>query len=63
MSKEFEILYNALSVGWHLRKIKEAWPEALEDPEEFRYFLKWLDRHGLKADELEGALEKINIDH
>lgn len=46
-NKEFEVFYNALSVGWHLRKIKEVYPELLEDPEDFRRFLVWLERHKL----------------
>lgn len=44
-SKSFEVLYNALSVGWHLRRIKEADPELLKDPEEFERFMGWLERH------------------
>ncbi len=48
MNKNFEILYNALSVGWHLAKIKEAAPELLKDPKDFERFLKWLERHNLK---------------
>lgn len=46
-NKDFEILYNALSVGWHLAKIKEAAPDILEDPENFKRFIMWLERHKL----------------
>lgn len=45
--KDFEILYNALSVGWHLAKLKEAAPDLLKDPKEFERFLGWLERHKL----------------
>lgn len=48
MSNEFEILYNALSVGWHLRKIKEVAPELLENEEDFNRFIGWLERHKCK---------------
>ncbi len=46
---EFEIFYNALSVGWHLRKIKEVNPELLKNEKEWIRFMGWLERHDLKC--------------
>jgi len=46
--KEFEIMYNALSVGWHLRKIMEIEPEIVNDEKLYKRFIAWLDRHEVK---------------
>ena len=47
-SKEFIILYNALSVGWHLRRIIEAEPGIVSDPRHYQRFIAWLERHNIK---------------
>jgi hypothetical protein len=46
--KEFEIFYNALSVGWHLRKIVELEPDMLCDTIRYDKFIGWLERHNIK---------------
>ena len=43
--KDFEILYNALSVGWHLRKILEISPDIVESQVEYDRFILWMTRH------------------
>ena len=45
VDKDFEILYNALSVGWHLGKIAEVNKDILNSKENMERFLKWLARH------------------
>jgi len=40
-NKDFEIMYNALSIGWHLRKIMELNPNIVEDER----LILWLIRH------------------
>lgn len=42
---DFEILYNALSLGWHLRKITEISPDILSTTENKDRFDAWLARH------------------
>lgn len=44
-NKEFEIMYNALSVGWHLRKILEISPNIIATQKEQDRFDLWLKRH------------------
>ena len=44
-NKDFEILYNALSVGWHLRKILEISPNIVESQVEYDRFILWMTRH------------------
>lgn len=46
----FEIFINALSVGWHLRKIMEADENLIKDKEMYDYFIYWLERHNIKTD-------------
>lgn len=46
--KSFEIFKNALSVGWHLRKVQEADPTFLDDPKDYKSFIGWLERHQIK---------------
>jgi hypothetical protein len=46
--KEFEIFYNSLSVGWHLKRIMELEPEMLNNPLLYNKFISWLDRHNIK---------------
>jgi hypothetical protein len=43
--KDFEIFYNALSIGWHLKKVLEIEPKLLDDPILYNKFLFWLERH------------------
>ena len=50
---EFEIMYNALSVGWHLRRIMEAVKEKSLTKEERKRFVGWLKRHKIYEDEQE----------
>lgn len=49
MDKDFELLYNALSLGWHLRRIAEMSPDILNSREKKEKFDAWLARH-LKTD-------------
>ena len=42
---DFEIMYNALSVGWHLRKIAEINPMIVSSEAREKRFLEWLGRH------------------
>lgn len=44
-NRDFEILYNALSVGWHLRKILEISPDIIASDTERDRFDLWLQRH------------------
>ena len=44
-NKDFEILYNALSVGWHLRKILEISPNIIDSQVEYDRFILWMTRH------------------
>ena len=53
----FEVLYNALSVGWHLRKIAEVDPEPMT-PEQWARFVGWLERHNLKQNETNAGSKK-----
>lgn len=46
----YEVLYNALSVGWHLRKIAEADSEPM-NKEQWKKFVGWMERHNLKQHE------------
>ncbi len=46
-NKSFEVFKNALSVGWHLRKIQEADPTFMDDPKDTEKFLQWMKRHQL----------------
>lgn len=41
----FEVFYNALSIGWHLRKIKEVAPDLLLNLKDYERFEGWLERH------------------
>ena len=41
----FEVLYNALSVGWHLRKILEISPNIIDSQVEYDRFILWMTRH------------------
>ena len=50
ITKEFEISYNAFSVGWHLCKLADLDPELLNSPEQWEKFLGWIKRH-FKVDE------------
>lgn len=45
--KDFELIYNAFSVGWHLRKIMEVSPNVFVGNE--ARFAAWLQRHGIKV--------------
>lgn len=45
--KYFEIFYNALSVGWHLRKIMEIDDGFIGD--NYEKFAGWLSRHNIKG--------------
>ncbi len=47
-NKEFSIFLNALSIGWHLRKIMEAKPDLMKDKELYDKFIYWLERHEIK---------------
>jgi len=44
-SKEIQLDYNALSVGWHLGKIREIDKDILKDPEHWKWFCIWLEKH------------------
>lgn len=44
--QSFEVFYNSLSVGWHLRKIAEADQEPMT-PEQWVRFVGWMQRHHL----------------
>lgn len=48
-NQHYEVFYNALSVGWHLRKIAEAAPGFMDDQENWERFVGWMERHDLKA--------------
>lgn len=43
--KEFEIMYNSLSLGWHLRRIIELEPNIMNDDILKHRFIFWLERH------------------
>lgn len=43
--EDFEIMYNAMSVGWHLGKIAEVNKDVLNNKENMERFLKWIGRH------------------
>ena len=45
----FEVFYNALSVGWHLRRIAEADPQFMADKVKWNRFVGWMERHSLKT--------------
>lgn len=47
-SPSFEVFKNALSVGWHLRKIQEADSTFMDRPEDWDKFVEWCKRHNLK---------------
>lgn len=47
-NKDFEVMVNALSVGWHLRKIMEASPDPMSR-EEWDKFVYWCERHNIKG--------------
>lgn len=47
-SKSFEVFQNAISVGWHLRKIQEADPTFMDKKEDWEKFIEWLERHNIK---------------
>lgn len=49
--QSFEVFYNSLSVGWHLRRIVEADGEPMTK-EQFTKFVGWMERHNLKEKEL-----------
>lgn len=46
--REFDIFYNTLSLGWHLRNVMLADPELMKDPEAWQEFVQWLERHKVK---------------
>ena len=46
-SSSFEVFKNALSVGFHFRKIQEADPTFMDNPEDCKRFLEWMKRHKL----------------
>lgn len=48
-NRSFEIFYNTLSIGWHLRKVAEADPDFKLEGDSFDKFIKWLERHQLKT--------------
>ena len=50
MKKEFDIFYNALSVGWHLAKIMEIEPKLIKDIKDWKKLVGWLERHKIKND-------------
>ena len=43
----FEIFYNALSVGWHLAKIMSLDKDMVSETPEYEKFIKWLGRHDI----------------
>ena len=44
-NNSFLVMYNSLSIGWHLKKIIELEPDILKDKESYRKFQYWLNRH------------------
>ena len=48
LNKSFSIFYDALSVGWHLRRIMELEPDIVSKQELYDKFLGWLGRHNIK---------------
>ena len=44
-SKEFQIAYNAFSVGWHLCRISDLEKGILKDDENWKWFIIWLEKH------------------
>lgn len=42
----FDIFYNALSVGWHLRRLVEINPHFIAN--NHHEFMAWLERHKVK---------------
>lgn len=44
--KDFRIMYDSMSVGWHLRKITEVTKPM--DKEDWLKFVGWIERHNLK---------------
>ena len=56
IKKETELVINALSVGWHLCKIKEIDPTIFTKEEEFKRLLKWLDRHEINGNNYENTI-------
>ena len=49
--RDFTIFINALSVGWHLRKIVEAESTIIWDDKDFSKLLDWLEKHQLSPKE------------
>jgi hypothetical protein len=45
--QSFEVFYNSLSVGWHLRRVAEADPQPMT-AEQWDRFVGWMERHNLK---------------
>ena len=44
-TREFQLMYNALSVGWHLGKIREIDKDILKSDENWKWFCIWLEKH------------------
>lgn len=58
-SKEFELFYNTMSLGWHLRRVMELEPNLISNQEEWDRFVKWLERHKVWTQKKQAKKENI----